>query len=125
MTDAAENFPLALFPTRQELVSAFRAPPHIGVFALPSGTLTFNLRTCGDADDVFVDAKRERLYVICGEGEVDVLGRGGAGYQSLQRVATTPGARTGLFVPELDRLFVAVRTKSAEPAAIWVFRPSD
>ena len=34
-------------------------------------------------------------------------------------------ARTALFVPELDRLFVAVRAGSNEPAAIWVFRPAS
>ena len=42
------------------------------------------------------------------------------------RLATVPtisGARTSLFVPKLDRLFVVVRAASNEPAAIWVFRP--
>jgi hypothetical protein len=38
---------------------------------------------------------------------------------------TASGARTSLFVPELDRLFVAVRARSKEPAAIWVFRPAQ
>jgi len=28
-----------------------------------------------------------------------------------------------LFVPELDRLFVAVRAAGPEPAAIWIFKP--
>jgi len=28
-------------------------------------------------------------------------------------------------VPERDRLFVAVRAGSNEPAAIWVFRPAS
>ena len=27
--------------------------------------------TCGDADDVFFDAKRRRVYVSCGDGTVD------------------------------------------------------
>jgi hypothetical protein len=79
--------------------------------------------TCGDADDVFVDAKRHRVYVSCGEGVIDVLEPAEAGYRHLWRVPTVSGARTSLFVPELDRLFVAVRAQSKEPAAIWVFRP--
>jgi hypothetical protein len=33
------------------------------------------------------------------------------------------GARTSLFVPEMDRLLVAVRAGPAEPAAIWMFKP--
>ncbi len=73
---------------------------------------------------MFVDAKRRRIYVSCGEGVVDVLDEAGTGYRQLARVPTVPGARTSLFVPELDRLFVAVRARSSEPAAIWVFRPA-
>ena len=64
------------------------------------------------------------MYVSCGEGAIDVLELGESGYRQLSRVPTVSGARTSLFVPELDRLFVAVRAGSNEPAAIWVFRPS-
>ena len=45
------------------------------------------------------------------------------GYARLATVPTISGARTSLFVPNFDRLFVAVRAASNEPAAIWVFRP--
>jgi hypothetical protein len=123
LTGAAANFPLALDQTHQELVSVFRSPPSIGVFEVSDGKERARLPACGDADDVFVDTKRQRLYAICGEGEIDVLSRESGTYQSLEKVPTVPGARTGLFVPELDRLFVAVRATSAEPAAIWVFQP--
>jgi hypothetical protein len=83
------------------------------------------IETCSDADDVFVDAKRHRVYVSCGEGVVDVFEQDQASYRRLARVATVAGARTSLFVPELDRLFVAVRASAREPAAIWVLRPSS
>jgi hypothetical protein len=73
---------------------------------------------------VFVDRKRRRIYVSCGAGVVDVLEPGETGYRLLARVPTASGARTSLFVPELDRLFVAVRTGFNETAAIWVFRPT-
>ena len=49
------------------------------------------LPTCGDADDVFWDAKRERVYVSCGEGVVDVLRRRGDTYEELARVPTAAG----------------------------------
>lgn len=89
------------------------------------GQVAAKVDTCGDADDVFVDAKRRRIYVSCGEGVVDVLDQGEAGYRHLARVPTASGARTSLFVPELDRLFVAARGTVSEPAAIWVFRPAS
>jgi hypothetical protein len=62
--------------------------------------------------------------VSCGEGVVDVIEPRQAGYARVAQVPTVPGARTALFVPELDRLFVAIRASGGEPAAIWVFRPA-
>ena len=93
-------------------------------FAAEDGRVAARLETCGDADDVFVDPKRRRVYVSCGEGVVDVFIIEEAGYRRLARVPTVPGARTSLFVPELDRLFVAGRANSRERPAIWVFRPN-
>jgi hypothetical protein len=78
--------------------------------------------TCGDADDVFVDAKRQRIYVSCGDGFVDVFDKNHP-YRRLARIPTASGARTSLFVPELDHLFVAVRANAGQPASIWVFQP--
>jgi hypothetical protein len=45
-------------------------------------------------------------------------------YRRLARIPTAAGARTSLFVPELDRLFVAVRANAGEPASIRVFQPA-
>jgi len=90
---------------------------------MTSKTVLADLETCGDADDVFVDPKRHRVYVICGAGVVDVFEDKDGRYQRAGQVPTSPGARTGLFAPELDRLFVAVRAAGQEPAAIWVLRP--
>ena len=72
---------------------------------------------------MFVDAKRHRVYVSCGDGSVDVFDAQGGKYQRLTRIRTAAGARTSLFVPDMDRLFVAARATADEPAAIWVFRP--
>src|SRR5215203_6182641 len=79
--------------------------------------------TCGDSDDVFLDEKRNRIYVSCGEGFVDVFEVTDAGFRRTDHIATVPGARTSLFVPALDRLFLAVRASQGEPAAIWVYAP--
>jgi hypothetical protein len=48
----------------------------------------------------------------------------GAAYRRIAHILTVSGARTALFVPELDRLLVAVRASAGEPAAIWVYRPT-
>src|SRR5713101_6242171 len=122
--DLRSNFPMAIDRDAHRILVVFRSPPTLMALSSQDGRIAAKLETCGDADDVFVDAKRRRVYVSCGEGIVDVLEQREAGYGRLARVPTISGARTSLFVPELDRLYVAVRARSNEPAAIWVFRPS-
>ncbi|HUC71312.1 MAG TPA: hypothetical protein VMS01_08990, partial [Stellaceae bacterium] len=73
----------------------------------------------------FFDPKRRRIYVSCGAGFVDVFEAGATGaYARLSRVETAAGARTSLFVPKFDRLFVAARAGLLRSeAAILVLRP--
>jgi DNA-binding beta-propeller fold protein YncE len=123
LSDHGENFPMALDTVRREVLVIFRAPAELGVFSMTGGKLITAAETCGDADDLFMDAKRGRVYVSCGAGFVDILQAKGAIYRRIARIPTVSGARTSLFVPELDRLLVAVRASSEAPAAIWVFRP--
>jgi DNA-binding beta-propeller fold protein YncE len=122
---AESNFPMAIDGDTHRVLVVFRSPPTLMALSSQDGHVVAKAETCGDADDVFVDHKRRRVYVSCGEGVVDVLEPVEAGYRRLAPVLTVPGARTSLFVPELDRLFVAVRAGSNEPAAIWVFRPAS
>jgi DNA-binding beta-propeller fold protein YncE len=122
---AGSNFPMAIDGDAHRCLVVFRSPPTLMALSSQDGHVVAQAETCGDADDVFVDRKRRRVYVSCGQGVVDVLELVEAGYRRLARVPTVSGARTSLFVPELDRLFVAVRAGSNEPAAIWVFRPAS
>lgn len=116
------NFPMAVDAVAQRVLAVFRNPPTLLALTSPEGWIAARLETCGDADDVFVDAARHRIYVSCGAGRVDVIEPHEAGYRRVATVPTVSGARTSLFVPERDRLYIAVRAE-AEPAAIWVFRP--
>jgi len=122
---ARANFPMAIAVDAKQVVSVFRDPPRLGVFDQESGRETASAGTCGDADDVWIDAKRNRVYVSCGEGRVAVLSREGGGLKEVERVRTIEGARTSLFVPDLDLLFLAARARGGEKAAIWVFRAGD
>jgi YVTN family beta-propeller protein len=121
--DKGGNFAMAVDRDRGQLLVAFRSPPELVVFSMADGKSISKAETCGDVDDLFVDAKRLRVYVSCGAGYVDVFEIDATTYRRTARIPTAEGARTSLFVPELDRLLVAVRAGPAGPAAIWVFKP--
>jgi DNA-binding beta-propeller fold protein YncE len=121
MTVAGANFPMALDHEIGRVLVMFRSPPKLGVFAMPDGSLVAAVDACGDADDLFIDAKRHRVYVSCGAGVIDVFDA--QTYQRTARIPTIAGARTSFFAPEIDRFMLPVRASAREPAAIWLFRP--
>jgi DNA-binding beta-propeller fold protein YncE len=121
--DLRSNYPLALDEPHERLLAVFRRPARVGVFRTQDGRLLTSVTTCDDADDVFLDAKRSRIYVSCGEGVIDVLATQGGSYVSIARIPTESGARTSLFLADADRLVVAVRSTCSKAASVWIFRP--
>lgn len=118
------NFPMTLDEEAGRLLSVFRSPARVGVFSLQDGNLVATSESCGDADDIFIDAARHRAYVSCGSGALDVIDTLDSAYPRIARIPTVAGARTALFAPELDRLFLAVRAQRGEAASIRIYRPS-
>jgi hypothetical protein len=126
--DLRANFPMALEAARSTIAVVFRNPARLVVFDVITGRPTGTFMTCGDADDVVFDAKRRRVYVSCGAGNVDAWQQDGSTYRRLNLLKTASGARTSLFVPDLDRLFIAARAGFlglGSDAAILVLRPAD
>jgi hypothetical protein len=117
------NFPMTLDEASGQVIVVFRNPATLVAFAMADGKEVTSASTCGDADDVFADAKRHRIYVSCGDGFLDVFEPHETAYRRIGHIQTASGARTSLYVPELDRLVLAVRAGS-QPAEIWVYRPS-
>jgi len=117
------NYPMTLVGSKSEVITIFRRPPRLERFEMQGGRRLAGADVCADSDDVFIDSVRNRLYVICGEGFVDTFDVSGEEYTRVGRLQTSGGSRTGLFVAELDRLLVAVRGSTKEPAAVWILRP--
>ena len=78
----------------------------------------------GDADDLFYDAKRKRLYATCGEGFVAVIRRGESDhYELTEKVPTAKLARTGFFDPDGGLLYVVVpRLEGQDGPLLRVYR---
>jgi DNA-binding beta-propeller fold protein YncE len=123
-TGSGTNFPMALNDRAGHVVVAFRNPAKLGAFSMRDGAPVATVDLCADADDMFMDARRERVYVSCSDGHLDVFDTREDAYRRINHIATISGARTSLFVPELDVLFIAARATASEPAAIWMFRPN-
>ena len=122
VTSAQKNYPMSLDETHHRLFIGCRAPARMLVIDTGSGKQTAAIEIVGDSDDLFYDTMRNRVYVIGGQGYVDVFEpRDEAHLQRVAHLPTAAGARTGLFVPEWSKLFVAVPRRGVERAGILVF----
>ena len=119
---AQDNYPMALDEANHRLFVGCRRPAKVLVFDTERGTETASFDTVGDADDLFYDAARRRLYVTGGEGAIDAIDAASSkGFVRLARITTAAGARTSLFVADLNRLYVAVPHRGAQKAEVRVF----
>lgn len=85
----AANFPMALDSAGERLAIVFRRPAKLALLDTATAAVKESLDTCGDADDVFFDGKRDRIYVSCREGAIDVLQGSAQGFEPAGRVPTS------------------------------------
>jgi DNA-binding beta-propeller fold protein YncE len=123
-TDLAfANFPMALDEANHRLFVGCRLPSKLVVLNADSGEVVAKIDISGDPDELFYDSKRHRIYAICGAGKIDTIEQADANnYQVATKIDTASGARTGLFVPERDELFVAVPHRGSQQAEIRCYR---
>jgi DNA-binding beta-propeller fold protein YncE len=84
-------------------------PGKFVVMNTDTGKVVQALDTVGGADEVQDDAPTRRIYFVGSTGTIEVFKQIDPDhYQSLGRVPTGAIAKTGLWVPELKRMYVAV-----------------
>jgi DNA-binding beta-propeller fold protein YncE len=119
---ATANFAMALDETHHRLFVGFRKPPRVVVFDTGSGKEVASLESPGDADDIFYDSSRGRVYISGGEGFLGIFQQDDPDdYKSIAKIPTATGARTSLFVPELSRLYLAVPHRGTQKAEVRVY----
>ena len=123
---AKRNYPMALDEANHRVFIGCRRPAKVLVYDTTTGKQTGSFDIVGDTDDMFFDARRQRLYVAGGEGFIDVLdARGPSTPSRLARIKTAAGARTALFVPDQGRLYLAVPHRGSQKAEIRVYEARD
>jgi hypothetical protein len=110
-----------------------RVPPEMTVYDSLSGTEIVSLPGPETMDGVYYDAQLKRIYVSGGRwygtpeaspGWVYVYQQRDADhYDLLSKIKTRPGSGTSLFVPRLNRLYIASQAIGDQEAAMLVFEP--
>ena len=119
---ARANFPMALDEAHHRLFVGCRQPATVVVLDTTSGQAVIKLTIARDTDDLFYDEVHKRIYVSCGEGYINVFDQLDPDhYPAVAKIATATGARTSLFAPTLDRLYLAVPRRGNQPAQIQVY----
>lgn len=79
----------------------------------------------GWVDSIYYDAGRQRIYSSEGIGQLETYQALPDGkYRRLDSMDTAVMAKTSIYSPEFDRMFVSVPHLGSTPAKILVFRPT-
>jgi hypothetical protein len=112
VTTCKDNFPMTLDEAHHRLFVGCRIPAGLLVFDTESGKTVASMET-GSSDDVFYDASKGRIYVICREGYIDVFQQQDADrYSKLARYPIARDSGTGFFAADLGNLFVSARRQA-------------
>ena len=114
--EASVQDALALDETNHRVFIACRKPPRFIAFNTDTGSVVANLPCVGVNDDMFFDTTHRRIYVT-GDGTTSVFQqRDPDHYEHIAEVPTGFQGKTGLFVPELNRLYIEL-SGAAKPEA--------
>jgi DNA-binding beta-propeller fold protein YncE len=109
--DAKSENALVLDEPNRRLFSATHTPPKLFVFDIDTGKVVASLPCAVNTDDMGFDPVRKRIY-ITGDGDASVFEQKDADhYVHIAEVPTGYRAKTSIFVPELNRLYLAVASK--------------
>src|SRR3981189_583110 len=118
LKNGKSNYPMALDEADHRIFVVTRRPAQLVAIDTDTGATVASVPCMNDADDLYYDAGRKRIYVPGGEGFISVIQQTDADhYQTLAKISTTIGARTGLWYEKRDRFHPAVPARSQEGAA--------
>lgn len=124
------NFPMALDEPERRLFVVTHEPARLAVIDTSSGHTVGELPCVQDADDVYYDSGRKRIYIPGGEGYISVFQQNDPDhYALLAKVPSTLGARTAGYFGKgrkgFERFFVAVPPRADRGAEIWIYTVQD
>ena len=109
--DAETGNALVLDEQNHRLFIATRKPAKFFVYDTDTGKVVTVLPTAEMDDDMWFDVARKRFYVTGTETTAVMVQRDADHYSRLADVPTGYRAKTSIYVPELNRLYIAVSGK--------------
>ncbi len=107
--EAEQNAPVAFDEAHHRLFVVTRKPGKLVVLNSDTGASLASFTAPERTDEVVFDKANGRVYVLGGEGYIGVYQEKDADhFEEVAHVPSAKGAKTGILVPELNRLFVAV-----------------
>lgn len=124
---ASGAHPLVLDEANKRIFIGCRTEPMVVVMDSETGKEITSVAIPKDIDDLHYDAKRKKLYASCGEGFIAVIRQESADkYELENKIATVKQAKTSLFAPESNRLYLAVpRQQGQDGPEIRVYKVKD
>ncbi len=124
------NFPMALDEPGHRLFVATRSPARLLVYDTTTGRSIAEFPCVQNSDDLFFDAARKRIYIVGGEGYIDVFQQdGNRQYHLLARTPSQLGARTAGYFGKgpkgFDLFYVAVPARASTPAEVLIYTLQD
>ena len=117
-----DNFPMGLDEPDHRLFVGVWKPAQLLVFDTGTGKQVATGDIAGKTDDLFYDPGLRRVYVLTSKGFLEVFEQKDADhYNRVARYPTPPGSQTGVFIPEWEKLFVAVPAQGQQNAEIRVY----
>ena len=126
---SAEGVPYAAVLDRvgHRLLVALRRPAALMILDSDSGKMIASMPTKEGIDDIYFDSARRRIYLSAGvvgstEGYIVVFKQIDPDhYESEGTISTGGSSPTSLFVPELNRYYIAVQSHGAKEAEVQVY----
>jgi DNA-binding beta-propeller fold protein YncE len=115
------NFPMALDEAHHRLFVGCRLPARLAVLDTDTGKIVASPAIVEHTDDLFFDVSKGRIYIL-GEGFIEAWQEKDPDhYERIGRFPTPADGRTGLFVPDLGKLFETIPHHGPQGAEILVY----
>jgi len=108
VTAGSTNAAMAFDEEHARLFIVTRKPYQLLVLDTASGATVASFPAPERTNEAIYDARNHRIY-LAGDHFINVVQQNGAdSYTALEPIATAKGAKTAIFVPQLNRLYAAV-----------------